>query len=235
MAARLNLSRDSRVVEIASNDGYLLQYFQAKGIPVLGVEPAANVARAAEEKGIPTVVKFFGVQTAREIAAEGVRADLLLGNNVLAHVPDLNDFVAGLKLLLKPRGVLTMEFPHLLRLLQQNQFDTIYHEHFSYFSLLTAERIFAEHGITAVRRGAASDRTAARFASTAATAKTGSPRVSPRIAESEGVRAQRGTRLPAGVRSAFEQRIRETKYSAARFPGSAKAGGQDRRRIRRAR
>lgn len=144
---RLGLGRESRVVEIASNDGYLLQYFVEKEIPVLGIEPAANVARAAEERGVPTLVRFFGAELARELAGEGWQADLIIGNNVLAHVPALNDFVAGLKLLLAPRGVVTMEFPHLLRLLEENQFDTIYHEHFSYFSFTTAETVFAAHGL----------------------------------------------------------------------------------------
>lgn len=144
---RFQLSEQHQVVEVASNDGYLLQYFMARGIPVLGVEPAANVAEAAIRKGIPSVIKFFGVNTAEELVLEGKRADLLLGNNVLAHVPDLNDFVAGLKVLLAPAGVITMEFPHLMRLMEGNQFDTIYHEHFSYLSLLTVERVFAAHGL----------------------------------------------------------------------------------------
>ena len=148
IATRLGLGRESRVVELGSNDGYLLQYFVAKGIPVLGVEPARNVAETAIARGVPTVVKLFGRQTARELAAEGVQADLVCGANVLAQVPDVNDFVGGIKLLLKPGGVVTVEFPHLLRLMEENQFDTIYHEHFSYFSFLTAERIFAAHGLT---------------------------------------------------------------------------------------
>src|SRR5258708_18058348 len=148
MIRRFGFGVSSFVVEIASNDGYLLQYFVDKKIPVLGVEPSANVAEAARKKGVDTLVKFFGVDTAKELAAKGRKADLLLGNNVLAHVPDLNDFVAGMKILLKPDGVITMEFPHLLRLMQENQFDTIYHEHFSYFSFLTVEKIFAAHGIT---------------------------------------------------------------------------------------
>ncbi len=134
-------------MEIASNDGYLLQHFVAKGVPVLGIEPAANVARVAVEKGIPTTVTFFGTRTAEHIAAEHGRPDLLLGNNVLAHVPDLNDFVAGMKRLLAPGGVITMEFPHLARLMAENQFDTIYHEHFSYFSFVAVERVFARHGL----------------------------------------------------------------------------------------
>ncbi len=144
---RFQLNSKSQVVEIASNDGYLLQYFVEKGIPVLGVEPAANVAEAAMKRGIPSLVKFFGVRTAREMAQEGWQADLLIGNNVLAHVPDLNDFVAGIKIVLKPEGVVTMEFPHLVRLMEDGLFDTIYHEHFSYFSFLTVEQVFAKHGL----------------------------------------------------------------------------------------
>ena len=148
MTEKYGLDASSHVVEVASNDGYLLQYFMKRGIPSLGIEPAVNVAKVAEEKGVPTLVKFFGRETARELAAQGKQADLLLGNNVLAQVPDLNDFVGGLKILLKPTGVITIEFPHLMRLVAENQFDTIYHEHYSYFSWLTAERIFATHGLT---------------------------------------------------------------------------------------
>ncbi len=148
MTARFGLNAHSQVIEVASNDGYLLQYFKQRGIPVLGIEPAANVAHVAQAAGIKTLIKFFGADTAAELANNGVQADLLSGNNVLAHVPDLNDFVAGLKILLKPQGVITMEFPHLAKLIEQVQFDTIYHEHFSYFSLITAEKIFAKHGLT---------------------------------------------------------------------------------------
>ncbi len=149
MVDRFGLGAESQVIEIASNDGYLLQHFKARGIPVLGIEPAANVAKVArEERQIPSIVKFFGVQTARELAANGTAADVLLGNNVLAHVPDINDFVGGLKVALKPDGVITFEFPHLLNLIAANQFDTIYHEHFSYLSFLAVQRIFAEHGLT---------------------------------------------------------------------------------------
>ncbi len=144
---RFGLGSRSRVVEVASNDGYLLQHFVERGVPVLGVEPAANVARAAVEKGVPTVVKFFGRRTAEELAAEHGRADLIVGNNVLAHVPDINDFVGGLKILLDPRGAITMEFPHLWRLIEENQFDTIYHEHFSYLSFSTVRAIFEAHGL----------------------------------------------------------------------------------------
>jgi hypothetical protein len=148
MRERFGISRDSLVVEIASNDGYLLQHFVASGVPVVGVEPAANVAEVAMRNGIRSVVKFFGIQTARELAAEFGKPDLLLGNNVLAHVPELNDFVAGMKMLLGERGVITMEFPHLLELMQHNQFDTIYHEHFSYFSFTTVTDVFRHHGLT---------------------------------------------------------------------------------------
>ncbi|OLE68130.1 MAG: SAM-dependent methyltransferase, partial [Cyanobacteria bacterium 13_1_40CM_2_61_4] len=148
ITARLGLGGQSKVVELGSNDGYLLQYFVAKGIPVLGVEPARNVAQTAIARGVPTVTKLFGRQTARELVAEGVQADLVCGANVLAQVPDVNDFVGGIKLLLRPGGVVTVEFPHLMRLMAENQFDTIYHEHFAYFSFLTAERIFAAHGLT---------------------------------------------------------------------------------------
>jgi SAM-dependent methyltransferase len=145
---RFGLGAGSKVMEIASNDGYLLQHFVNAGVPVLGIEPAANVARVAAEKGVPSAVCFFGQATAEQIASEHGRPDLLLGNNVLAHVPDLNDFVAGMKRLLARGGVITMEFPHLMRLMTENQFDTIYHEHFSYFSFVTVERVFARHGLT---------------------------------------------------------------------------------------
>jgi 2-polyprenyl-3-methyl-5-hydroxy-6-metoxy-1,4-benzoquinol methylase len=146
ISSRLDLGTSSRVIEIASNDGYLLQHFVARHVPVLGIEPAANVAKAAEARGVPSVVRFFGVETATAVAADG-RADLIVGNNVLAHVPDINDFVSGLPVLLKPTGTVTMEFPHLVRLMAGNQFDTIYHEHFSYLSLLAVQTIFAAHGL----------------------------------------------------------------------------------------
>jgi SAM-dependent methyltransferase len=148
ISERLPLGRDKLVVELGSNDGYLLQAFVERGIPVLGIEPAGNVAEVAVERGVPTVVAFFGADTARRLAAEGRRADLLVANNVLAQVPDLNDFVAGIRLLLAPGGVATIEVPHLLRLLDRNQFDTIYHEHYSYFSLGTLQRILSAHGLT---------------------------------------------------------------------------------------
>src|SRR3984957_17307183 len=147
MKSRFGLDENSFVVEVASNDGYLLQYFVQRNIPVLGIEPAANVAKVAVEKGVPTLVKFFGASLAEELVREGRRADLVLGNNVLAQVPNLNDFVEGLKILLKPEGVLTLEFPHLLKLIEHNEFDTIYHEHFSYFSLISTIEILEAHGL----------------------------------------------------------------------------------------
>ena len=148
MIPEFGIHSNSLVVEVASNDGYLLQYFKQRGIPVLGIEPTANTAEVARGKGIESRVDFFGVALAEELVAEGRQADLLLGNNVLAHVPDINDFVAGLKILLKPNGLVTMEFPHLYQLVANNQFDTIYHEHFSYFSLMTVRDIFGHHGLT---------------------------------------------------------------------------------------
>lgn len=148
MISRFDINTQQLVVEIASNDGYLLQWFVQKGIPVLGVEPAANVAAVAQEKGIRTAVQFFGTASAEQLAQRYGKADLLLGNNVLAHVPDINDFVGGMKLMLNDKGIITMEFPHLQRLIEENQFDTIYHEHFSYLSFVAVNRIFAHHGIT---------------------------------------------------------------------------------------
>jgi len=147
MIERFGLGPKNFVVEVASNDGYLLQYFVKRGVPVLGIEPASNVAKVAEEKGVPTLNRFFGVQLAFELVSQGKTADLIAGNNVLAQVPDLNDFVEGLKLLLKPQGILTLEFPSLLKLIELNEFDTIYHEHFSYFSLLATINILQAHGL----------------------------------------------------------------------------------------
>lgn len=147
MIQRFGFNSKSHVIELASNDGYLLQYFKQKGIPVLGIEPAKNVAKVAQEAGIPTLIKFFGQNLAKELTAEGKGADLIVGNNVLAHVPNLNNFVQGMKTVLNPKGVITMEFPHLMRLIEENQFDTIYHEHFSYFSFSTVSEVFTRHGL----------------------------------------------------------------------------------------
>ncbi|MEP7195888.1 MAG: class I SAM-dependent methyltransferase [Saprospiraceae bacterium] len=148
ICAQLELNSNSTVIEIASNDGYLLQYFKQKGIGILGIEPTANTAQIAIDKGIPTLVEFFGLQCANRLESNSIKADLLIGNNVLAHVPDINDFVSGLKILLANNGVVTMEFPHLLQLIDKIQFDTIYHEHFSYLSLMVVKRIFEHHGLT---------------------------------------------------------------------------------------
>ena len=150
ISAALSLGANQRVVEVASNDGYLLRFFAERGVPVLGIEPADNVAEVARAAGIETISRFFGRELARELVASGRCADLLIGNNVLAHVPDINDFVAGLQIALAPEGTLTMEFPHLLQLVREVQFDTIYHEHFSYLSLLAVERIFAAHRLTII-------------------------------------------------------------------------------------
>jgi SAM-dependent methyltransferase len=147
IAKRLQLGASSLAIELASNDGYLLQHFGPLGVPALGIEPAFNVARVAREKGVDTLTEFFGVDLAQRLAMEGRKADLIIGNNVLAQVPDLNDFVAGMRILLKPEGVITLEFPHLQQLIAQNQFDTIYHEHFSYFSLITIGHLADRHGL----------------------------------------------------------------------------------------
>jgi 2-polyprenyl-3-methyl-5-hydroxy-6-metoxy-1,4-benzoquinol methylase len=148
MIKKYGFDKNSTIIEIASNDGYLLQFFLKKNIPVLGIEPAKNVAQSARKKGIPTITKFFGQDTAKSLIKNGKKADLIIGNNVLAHVPNLNDFVKGLKILLKPNGIITLEFPHILKLIQKKQFDTIYHEHFSYFSFLTIKKIFLYHNLT---------------------------------------------------------------------------------------
>jgi SAM-dependent methyltransferase len=224
MIRRLGLDAQSRVVELASNDGYLLQHFVRAGIPVLGVEPAANVAKVAVEKGIPTLVRFFGRDAAHEISGEVGRVDLLLGNNVLAHVPRLNDFVAGMKILLKPGGVITMEFPHLYRLIEGNQFDTIYHEHFSYFSFFTAEKVFDAHGLTL-------------FDVEELPTHGGSLRIYARHAEnralpvSAAVDALRRRELEAGVTrletyASFAERVQETKRELLEFLIRAKRAGK---------
>src|SRR2546428_4645693 len=224
IASRLALSGTSRVIELGSNDGYLLQYFVVRGVPVLGIEPARNVAEAAVARGVPTHVAMFGRQTARELQAQGLQADLLIGNNVLAQVPDVNDFVAGMKLLLKPGGVITMEFPHLMRLMQENQFDTIYHEHFSYFSFMTAERIFAAHGLTLfdveeLTTHGGSLRIYARHA------EERSPSVQPRLVELRAREVAAGlTRLEYYNR--FGEQVLETKRALLDFLIGAKRQGQ---------
>ncbi len=224
MIGQLSLTPASHVVEIASNDGYLLQYFVKQGIPALGIEPAANVAKFAEEKGVRTLVKFFGRQTARELVEEGLRPDLILGNNVLAQVPDLNDFVGGLKILLGSRGVVTIEFPHLHQTVVGNQFDQVYHEHFSYFSLYSAERIFAAHGLPL-------------FDVEELPTHGGSIRIYARHAEdsskptTERLLALRAREEEAGVGTlayyaSFEERVRETKRKLLDFLIQAKRAGK---------
>jgi SAM-dependent methyltransferase len=221
---RLRLGPQSLVIELASNDGYLLQNFVKKAIPVLGIDPAANIAPHAIRKGVPTLVRFFGVETAREVLAQGKQADLLLGNNVLAHVPALNDFVAGMKLLLKPGGVITMEFPHLLRLMEGNQFDTIYHEHFSYFSFVTAEKTFARHGLTIfdveeIRPHGGSLRIYARHADDQAKA------VGPKVVELRQRERDLGfERLETYDR--FGEQVKETKRKLLEFLISARRAGK---------
>jgi SAM-dependent methyltransferase len=224
MTERWQLGPGSQVIEVASNDGYLLQYFVQKGIPSLGIEPAANVAAVAEKKGVPTLVKFFGRETARELAAEGRQADLLLGNNVLAQVPDLNDFVGGLQIALKPSGVITFEFPHLMRLVAENQFDTIYHEHYSYFSFLTAEAIFAAHGLTLfdveeLPTHGGSLRIYARH-----TGDTTKP-MTDRARELRTREEQAGVWTP-GYYTSFDEQVKETKRKLLHFLIEAKRAGK---------
>lgn len=224
MAARLRLDASSFVVEIASNDGYLLQYFVQRGIPALGIEPAANCAEEARRKGVESWVKFFGTSTARELAATGKQPDLLLGNNVLAHVPDLNDFVAGMKIALKQTGVITMEFPHLLSLMRGNQFDTIYHEHFSYFSLLTVSRVFEAHGLRIfdVDRLSTHGGSLRIYACHAANREQpSSARVGPLIDEERREGLDRVERY-----SAFDEAVKETKRALLEFLIQAKRSGK---------
>ncbi len=224
MVERFGLDRGSRVVEVASNDGYLLRYFHERGIPVLGIEPAPNVARAAVEAGIPTRVEFFGIDSARALAAAGERADLLVGNNVLAHVPDLNDFVAGLEIALAPGGVLTIEFPHLLRLVEGNQFDTIYHEHFSYFSFATAGRVLAAHGLEIfdVRELPTHGGSLRLFARHAGEE---TPAVGSAVAELLA-REEAAGYGGLEIYLSFQDRVRSTKAKLLEFLGAAKAEGR---------
>ncbi|MGH9885051.1 MAG: methyltransferase domain-containing protein [bacterium] len=224
---RLGLGPGSQVVELASNDGYLLQYFVERGIPALGIEPAANVAEAARKRGVPTLVKFFGRELGAELAQTGKRADLVLGNNVLAQVPDLNSFVGGIAELLKPTGTATLEFPHLQRLIEGNQFDTIYHEHFGYFSLLAVETIFAAHGLTIFdveelwTHGGSIRIYARPGGPTADASRPIGPRVLEMRAREEGL----GFRDMATY-AAFEDRVRETKRRILELLIDAKRAGK---------
>ena len=221
---RLGLTERSRVVEVASNDGYLLQYFVERGIPVLGVEPAANVAEVAVEKGVPTVVEFLGLKVARELVSKWGGADLLIGNNVLAQVPGLNEFVASMKILLKPSGVITMEFPHLARLMVENQFDTIYHEHFSYFSFGTVEKVFEAQGlrifdVEELSTHGGSLRIYARHV------EDGSKPVSFRVAELREAERVGGLR-DLETYFLFAEKVRETKRALLDFLIRVKRGGK---------
>ncbi|HVC97069.1 MAG TPA: class I SAM-dependent methyltransferase [Pirellulales bacterium] len=224
MIERFGLGPWSLVVEVASNDGYLLQNFVALGVPCLGIEPAANVARAAVAKGVPTVVKFFGRQTAEELVADGVRPDLMTANNVLAHVPDLNDFVAGFRRLLSPNGVVTFEFPQLARLIEDNEFDTLYHEHFCYFSLHTACAVLAAHGMAVfdveeLSTHGGSLRLFARHIENEALP------TEPRVAELLKREDAAGLTRVEGHRG-FEERVRETKRRLLEFLIDARRAGR---------
>ena len=221
---RFGLNQKSLVVEVASNDGYLLQYFVTRGIPVLGIEPARNVAEVAIQKGVPTAIEFFGELTAKRFYEEGKSADLLLGNNVLAQVPDINDFVKGMKILLKPQGIITMEFPHLVRLMEENQFDTIYHEHFSYFSFITVEKIFAAHRLTLfdveeLPTHGGSLRIYARH-STDSTWE-----ISPRVKELKSREEAAGI-IRLETYTDFAEKVKETKWNLLKFLIDAKRQGK---------
>ena len=218
-----SLGADSLVVELASNDGYLLQHFKSRGIPILGIEPAANVATAAEERGIPTLVEFFGESLARRLVAQGPLADLVVANNVFAHVPDINDFSEGMRLLLAPDGVATIEVQHLARLIENNQFDTIYHEHFTYYSLLSAERVLAAHGLTVcdveeLSTHGGSLRLFVRHSSAA------SPAVSDRVDRLRAWEIDEGYDDPEQY-SGFAARAQETKRNLLSFLIDARARG----------
>ena len=221
---RWRLDEKSLVVEVASNDGYLLRHFVGMSVPVLGIEPAANVAEAARAAGVATDVAFFGRATAERLCSQGRMADLIVGNNVFAHVPDINDFVAGFAMLLKPDGVVSLEFPHVLKLIEQTQFDTIYHEHFSYLSLYTTEKIFAAHGLKV-------------FDVTELPTHGGSLRVMASLAasrgygQSEGLAKVRRDEASAGIDSdalysGFESKVQAVRTAFVDFLNSAKADGK---------
>lgn len=220
----LGLDTHSQVVELASNDGYLLQYFKQKKIPVLGIEPAENVARVAIDKGIPTEIVFFGERSAHQLKEAGHAADLIIANNVLAHVPDINSFVKGIQVLLKPLGTATLEFPHLLNLFEQNQFDTIYHEHFSYFSLLTVEKIFNKQGLTVfdveqLQTHGGSLRIHVRHTED----RTRS--ISPRVDALRALEVSRGLDQAATYRN-FARQVVDTKWALLEFLIQAKRAGK---------
>jgi SAM-dependent methyltransferase len=224
MQTRFGLNHDSFVVEVASNDGYLLQYFVKRDVPVLGIEPAANVAKVAVEKGVPTLVRFFGTKLAKELAFEGGCADLVLGNNVLAQVPDLNDFIEGLKVLLKPEGVLTLEFPHLLQLIQLHEFDTIYHEHFSYFSLLSTINIMEAHGLKVFDVDELKSH-GGSLRVYACRAESGSHLIEPNVGKVLADEARAGLDKVEGY-DHFAQQVKETKFALLDFLLSAAIQGK---------
>jgi SAM-dependent methyltransferase len=224
MIKRFGLNGESFVVEVASNDGYLLQYFVRQQVPVLGIEPAANVAKDAVDKGVPTLVLFFGAQVAKELVAERGGADLVLGNNVLAQVPDLNDFVEGLRILLKPAGVLTLEFPHLLRLIEGNEFDTIYHEHFSYFSLLTTVRILEVHGMKVFDVEELSTH-GGSLRVYASRAENTTRQIQPSVARLIEAEKKAGLSSPEGYER-FAEQVKETKFAFVEFLLSAARQGK---------
>ena len=220
---RLELGADSLAVELASNDGYLLQHFAPLGVPALGIEPARNVAKVAMDKGIDTLTEFFGVQFAQCLALEGRKADLIIGNNVLAQVPDLNDFVGGMRILLKPEGVITLEFPHLERLIAENQFDTIYHEHFSYFSLITIGHLAARHGLKIID--------VEELASHGGSLRVYLAHESSKREVSEAVGALLAREKAQGLDdiatyAAFQEKVRRTKHKLLAFLIAAKAEGK---------
>jgi hypothetical protein len=224
IAERLRLGPASKVVELASNDGYLLQWFVDKGIPALGIDPAVNCAEAARAKGVPTLTILFSEDTAPGVVAQHGHADLVVGNNVLAQVPDLNGFVAGMRILLAPTGVITLEFPHLMRLMDENQFDTIYHEHFSYFSFLTVEKVFAAHGLTLfdveeLPTHGGSIRIYGRHAADAS--KPVGPRVTAMRAREEAAGF-----LTPGRYASFTEQVRETKRAILEFLIDARRRGK---------
>jgi len=224
MVKRFDLHENSLVVELASNDGYLLQYFVAQGVPVLGVEPAVNVAKEAAKKGIPTLVRFFGQELAQEMVRDGTQANLIVGNNVLAQVPDICSFVAGMKTLLAPQGVITLEFPHLMRLMEGNQFDTIYHEHFSYFSFLTTMSIMAKFGLVVfdveeLPTHGGSLRVYARHA------QEDTPPVSERVREL-ALREEKAGFTRLDTYFSFDEKVKETKRRILAFLIEAKQAGK---------
>ncbi len=224
MIDRFGFGPDSQVIEVASNDGYLLKYFQERGVKVLGIEPSGSVAEAAEKAGIPSRVRFFGVETATALRDEGFAADLMLGNNVMAHVPDLNDFIGGFPILVKPGGIVTIEFPHLLRTIEDLYYDQVYHEHYSYLSFVTVEKIFAAHGMTLfdVEEIAPQGGSLRIFA-----CHTGDEThpVGPRVKEMRDREIAAGLTTLEGYRS-FADRVGETKRDLLRFLMEAKEAGK---------